>query len=99
MSHAGHLTTEHLKVVRSELWDVRHKWRKIGVELDLWLAELECIQAKHKDDFGACLEDMIIVLLKQTELKVTWGIIVAALKEPTVGEEGVAFDIADKYLR
>ncbi len=87
------------RTVRKALWDVRYKWWTIGVELGLRLADLENIRAKHGKELAACLADMVALWLTPAEPVATWAVLVSALQDRTVGEEGVAEDIAMEYLR
>lgn len=81
--------------VWSVLWDIRYKWRSIGRELGLREAVLENIEAAYGTNFEPCLQKMITEWIKLS--KATWDALIAALKLPTVGEEGVADDIAKRY--
>ncbi len=87
------LSIQDFRAVRKELWEIRRKWKNIGIELDLPIMELDNIRDQHKDDFDACLEEMVKKWLNRMDLKPTWEALIGALKEPTVGEEALALKI------
>ena len=95
----AHLNEQDFRTVRKKLWDVRHKWYNIGIELDLRKADLDNLRKQYKNDFDVCLSEIITAWLKRTDPRPTWKALIEALKEPTVEEDALAEDLTTKYLR
>ncbi len=85
------------KCVQKELWKIRYKWQQIGIELNFLWDDLKNVQCKFGNDPDKCLPELIDKWLKRSQPKAAWDVLVRALKEPQVGEEGVADDISTKY--
>ena len=88
--HTGQLTIDDLKVVRSTLWEVRTSWKSIGIELDIKVSSLDAIAADYSGKTEDCFTEMLALWLKQVDPMPNWSTIVAALKQPTVGQHEVA---------
>ena len=97
--YIGHLTSDDLRIVRKAIWDARGKWFSLGIELSMSVATLETIKQKNKENPDDCLTEMLLEWLKQANPKLTWSCIVAALKEPTVGQEQLAETIENEHLQ
>ena len=93
-----YLTEQDFRTVRRKLWGIRRKWYDIGIELDLRKAELDNLRKQHKDDFGVCLTETISTWLKRTSPRPTWEALIEALKEPPVGEDALAKELAKTHL-
>ncbi len=98
LSHAGHLTIDDFGDVQLLLWKIRYKWFQIGIAFSFDIDHLKSIGYNHRDNSDQCLPEVISEWLKRAEPKATWGALASALKEPPIDEEGVACDIADKYV-
>ena len=78
------LTIEDLQMVKSALWDVREKWKDLGVELSVTQTTLDSINITQRGDSGSCLREILAVWLKISGAggtPRTWSSIIAALKE------------------
>ena len=75
-----------LKIVREFLYPIKRKWYDLGIELDIPGDELDEIKSKNRDDYGACLGDMITVRLKFRDDPLTWGHLADALKARAINE-------------
>ena len=75
-----------LKIVRDFLYPIKLKWYDLGIELDIPGEELDEIKSKNRDDYGACLRDMIRVRLKFRDDPLTWGHLEAALQARAINE-------------
>lgn len=71
------------------------KWKPLGLRLQVEAYQLNGI--KGSDD-AECLDKMLTYWLKNRSKQPTWGKLVEALRDFTVGEDGVADDIVKDYL-
>ena len=85
-----------LKSLHSELHPVTEKWYSLGVQLQVPVESLKCIEAEHKQMSRRLLE-MLTVWLKCTTPPPTWNILTEALESPPVGERLLAQQLRDKY--
>ena len=83
-----------LKNLRNFLYPIKLKWYDLGIELDIPGEELDEIKSKNRDDYGACLRDMITVRLKFRDDPLTWGHLEAALKARAINE----LELAEKGM-
>ncbi len=90
------LTLSVFRDVQNKLWTVRSKWFNLGIELGLYLDDLEVIRRDHRY-IDEQFPRMIRTWLERREPKPTWQAIIAALQECTVDEEGVADDLTKAY--
>ena len=81
-------------MVYKELYQVRAKWRRIGIELNLALGTLDAIEQK-KSDPADWLEKVLTEWLNKETA--TWRELVDALKSPPVGETKLAKELEQKY--
>lgn len=93
------LTEKDLPDVLKALRDARGKWKEIGLVLGIPITDLNTIEMESDNKVDKCLENMITIWLKRRSLNPSWQSLIEALKEPTVGEEGVADDIEKKYVK
>ncbi len=89
----AHLTVNDFKAVTNSLWPIRSKWQQLGVELDLELGDLDAIKKDHHGQCDECFAAMLQKWLQSTA-EPTWQKLCAALREPTVDNEGLSMDIA-----
>lgn len=78
-----------LREARDFLYDVRHKWYDIGLELMVKAKELDEIKSDNTDS-GYCLREMLKVRLKNCTEPLTWKKIAEALEAKAVKEEALA---------
>ena len=92
------MTAEDVKVVQESLWEVRSKWRNLGIQLDMKPGDLEAIgeRSSNPDD---CFTDCILCWLKQGNPPPTWRAVIKALRSPTVGFQGLAEELEIEYLQ
>ena len=83
-----------LKVVLRELFEVRAKWRKIGLELDLTPGTLDAIQQRYLEPEDQ-LERVLIEWLKTG--KASWRQLGEALCSCIVGEILLAKKLRETY--
>ncbi len=91
------LTMDDFRAVRAALYRGRNKWIPIGYELELKESDLITIEFDCRDN-DECLNQMIHLWLA-SDRRPTWESLIAALKEPTVGDERVAHEIEVKYVK
>ncbi len=82
--------------VCAALREGRYKWQQIGIELGLSYEDLVNLQDEYRLS-ERCLSHMIHMWLSRRSLRPTWESLIAALREITVGEEGLAADIEEMY--
>ena len=93
------MTTKDLKAVHESLWEVRSKWRNLGIQLDIKVEDLEAIAANNHQKVDECFADCIICWLRQSNPPPTWTSLINALKSPTVGFQDLAKTLERKYLQ
>ena len=87
-----------LKSLHSELHPVADKWYSLGVQLQIPVETLKCIEAEH-NQMNRCLLEMLTVWLKCTNPPSTWNFLTEALESPPVGERLLAQQLRDKYCQ
>ena len=66
-------------------------WRDLGLALGLSRHTLDRIAAQYLGDPRRCLTEILAAWLqKENESTPSWRALVAALRKPTVGKEGLA---------
>ena len=80
--------------VKHALFDIRYKWKNIGLELGLTRTELNNLRRSDEEN----LDDVVEMWLKRRQLNPTWKTLVTALRQKTVDEDSVADAIEQKYL-
>ena len=73
----------------NELYDVRAKWKMIGLGLRLPHSDLDAMSGSHLE----CLESSMSKWLKRVDPSPTWKAIVDVLRSKVVGEEGRAKEL------
>lgn len=85
-----------LQTVLKVLVDVNQRWRRLGLALGLRQPTLEGVSG---GDYEDCEEKMLTKWLSKVDgCSPSWNVLVAALRNPTVGHSDVADTIAEKYL-
>ena len=85
-----------LNSLHCELHPVSEKWFSLGVQLQVPIETLKCIEAEHFQMSRRLLE-MLTVWLKCTNPPPTWNILTEALESAPVGERLLAQQLRDKY--
>ena len=93
------LTLDDLKVVQHSMWDARTKWFNLGLQLNVKPTSLVAIQQNNKEHTDACMNEMLIMWLNQSNPPPTWSSLVAALKQSTVGLGQLADSIECERLK
>ena len=65
ISYSDHLSIDDLAEVLNIVWEVKEKWYKVGLWLDISSAELDVIE-RERSDPGECLREVLRVWLKTT---------------------------------
>ncbi len=94
--HSGYLTIMDFKVVREALCRILHKWHSLGIVLGCSPSELDAIAHYYRTP-GRRLDEMLNLWLRRSNPRPSWEGLILALKEPIVGQEGLAFNISVKY--
>ena len=91
--------TPELPGLLAELHDVAAKWYNIGLYLEpkITSGNLNNIRASCRDEPGDCLREMFSRWLKRVHPKPSWKAVVAALRNPVVGEERLARTLEQNY--
>ena len=84
-----------LKSLHCVLHPVSDKWFSLGVQLQVPIETLKCIETEH-NQMSRCLLEMLTVWLKSNPPP-TWKILTEALESPPVGEKLLAQQLRDKY--
>ena len=94
------MTINDLKVVQEILWEVRSKWRNLGLQLDMKIEDIEAISARgmssNPDD---CFTDCIKCWLRQSDPSPRWTSLIKALKSSTVGFPDLAKKLEREYFK
>ena len=77
----------------TELYDVRTKWKLIGLGLRLPPPELDAISGDHLD----CLQKVLTKWLNRIDPLPTWDALIAVLRSRLVGEEKKAQELKEKF--
>ena len=85
-----------LKSLQSELHPVTDKWYSLGVQLQVSVETLKCIEVEHHQ-MNRCLLEMLTVWLKCTNPSPIWNILTEALESPPVGERLLAQQLRENY--
>ena len=85
-----------LKSLHCELHPVRVKWFSLGVQLQVPIDTLKCIETEH-NQMSRHLLEMLTVWLNCTDPPPTWNILTEALDSLPVGEKLLAQQLRDKY--
>ena len=81
-----------------ELYDVRSKWDKLGLELKINAPDLDAITKKCHGDPADCFKELLSMWLKRDCPKPTRTTLASALNSPTVGYEYLTKRIMPEYV-
>ena len=84
------------KVIYKELFEIRAKWRRLGLELDLTPEILDAIQQRYPEAEDRLERVLLEWLNKGTA---TWKQLVEALWAVPVGETKLAKDLEGKHCQ
>ena len=88
--------TKDLKLVNGALFEVRAKWRRIGLELELAPGTLDAIE-QAKANPSDRLEAVLVDWLRGATAATTWKQLIDALRSAPVGEIQLAEKLELKY--
>ncbi len=77
--------TKDIKIIYRALFEVRAKWRRIGLELDLTPGTLDAIE-QAKANPSDRLEAVLVDWLRGATAATTWKQLIDALRSAPVGE-------------
>ena len=80
--------------MQTAIWDARHKWYKLGVELGIKQETLKSIMANYPND-EACFKEMLSAWLHSAPHP-SWEGLLAALEQPDVGYSELTVDLRAK---
>ena len=86
-----------LRVLLNELHPVRGSWYKIGLQLDIPHATLDCFKQNYSDQTDLMCETLKHWLETAVDPPPTWEAIVTALRSPIVDKKKVAEQLELKY--
>ena len=90
------LTSSNIREVLNNVWEARHKWYNIGIELKLKVSDLDAIQRKNHENPDNCITEMLVSWLRWGGA--TWEDMIDALKHKTVGFCELADRIAAEVI-
>ena len=90
----GLLDSSDLPEVQTAIWDARHKWYKLGVELGIKQETLKSIKGNFQND-EACFKEMLSAWLHSAPHP-SWEGLLAALEQPDVGYSELTVDLREK---
>ena len=80
------------------LYPARHKWRQIGIKLQLKRQDLDNIASEYESKGNIrCLEEVVCMFLNRPSRNPTWKVMINALKSKIVNEEALAVEIKERY--
>ena len=79
--------------VMTELYDVRTKWKLIGLGLRLPPPELDAISGDHLN----CLQNVLTKWLNRIDPLPTWDALIAVLRSRLVAEEKIAKELEKRF--
>ena len=74
---------------------VAHKWKAIGVYLEIEISDLDGIEANCRGDTYLCLLEMLDAWLKRVDPSPTWTAIIEAVE--LLGEQQLGKELREKY--
>ena len=90
-------TEPSLKALLNELHPVRASWYKIGLQLDIPHATLDCFKQNYSDQTDLMCEVLKHWLDTAVDPPPSWEAVVTALKSPIVDKKNTAEQLESKY--
>ena len=94
----GQLSPDDLALVYGEVMSARSNWFNFGLELGLEVYELKEIERDNPHSTDRCFINCLEMWLRGSHQPPTWSAVVEALRSPTVGHDGLADRIEEKYI-
>ena len=91
-----HVGESDLKLLHCELHPVSDKWYSLGVQLQVPIESLKCIEKENSEMTDRLLE-MVVTWLKSTDPPPTWNILTKALESSSVGKKCLAENLKKLY--
>ena len=89
-----------LSTVINELYEARHKWFDIGIQLQLDHSELKSIEDKYRSDPGDCFRQMFISWkTSSSQAPKAWSTLANVLRQPSIRYDELAVKIEEKYCQ
>ena len=85
-----------LPFLHRELCPVSHKWYSLGVQLEISVGTLKCIELENRQ-ITKCLLEILTVWLQHTNPSPTWNVLIEVLESSPVDERLLAQQLRDKY--
>ena len=85
-----------LRFLHRELHPVSHKWYSLGIQLQIPIGTLKCIEIENRQ-LTNCLLEMLTVWLQCTNPPPTLSVLIEALESSPVEERLLAQQLRDKY--
>ena len=80
--------------MQTAIWDARHKWYKLGMDLGINQETLKSIEANSLND-EACFTEILSAWLHSAPHP-SWEGLLAALEQPDVGYSELTVDLREK---
>ena len=80
------------------MWDVRAKWRSLGLELGVDPYSLDAISVQHRDRPDDCLTHVLQQWLDRGDPEPTWDRLIEALEARPVGFLELARTLRDRHI-
>ena len=89
-----------LSTVIDELYEARHKWFDIGLQLKLDHSELKSIEDKYRSDPGDCFRQMFISWkTSSNQVPKAWSTLANVLRRSSIKHDELATKIEEKYCQ
>ena len=73
--------------------EVAEKWRRVGIQLNLNVGDLDCIETTHTQPIDRMASVFDLWKKRETKCPVTWNTVLQVLKSPSIGEQKLASKI------
>lgn len=84
------MSEEDLSRIVHLLYEIRHRWYDLGLELEFNDNKLDEIKEKNKDNSSACLMEMLTVWLSSIDQPPTREALADALRTRAINQEALA---------
>ena len=86
-----------MKSAMNALTSASPKWHMIGVQLEIPSHKLRNIRLEFSNPMDQLREMLDVWMNEETDPNLSWGVIIDALKSPSVDESRLARKIEEKY--